>query len=325
MKKSFFNITRSRQKNRINGYYLSHLYQGQSFYARAFNYLCYRVFVLAAAFIFFLYFTGGEHILFVFITAVSVLIIYHLAARYITNKKLEYVKREVNESLAQEEFSVRVNSIEKESFVIFIEDLFTNIEEFSEVEITEHLESEGIDLLGKYQGELVAIQCHSLDGENAVESRSARELSKAMSRRKYNKGIIISTTGFRDDTSYFCNLIREKRKIILLGQKELIQMAKEAGKYPREEEIKNLLLKKIEHQARDFQAARERVFAKPRITPYFVYGTILLIFGFMIDLSPKYIYYLGAGGLYLLGIIGIVVALKNNKEVSNFGWQEKLF
>ncbi|KJS21287.1 MAG: hypothetical protein VR72_11065 [Clostridiaceae bacterium BRH_c20a] len=324
MKRTFLNITRSRQKNRIKGYYLSHLYQGQSFYGRAFNYLCYRVLVLAAAFIFFLYFTEGEHILFVFITAVSVLVIYHLAALYITNKKLEYVKREVGERLAQEEFSVRVNSMEKESFVIFIQDLLTNIGEFSQVEITEHLESEGIDLIAKYQGELVAIQCHSLAGENAVESRSARELSKAMSRRKYDKGIIISTTDFRDDTSYFCNLIREKRRIILLGQKELIQMAKDAGKYPREEEIKDLLLKKIEHQARTFQGARQRVFAKPRLMPYFLYGTVLLIFGLLIDLSPKYLYYFGAGGLYLLGVIGIVFTFKDNKGITNSGWQDKL-
>ncbi|NLT94759.1 MAG: restriction endonuclease [Clostridia bacterium] len=326
MNRSVLNILRADKKKRINSYYLGVIYNGQSAFLRAWNYLFYRMLVLVSSILFFLYFSEGQKLFSAFFAGVSVLLIYHFIAKYFYNKQFTQVKREVNLKLAEEEFWRRIKAMDKESFVQFVAEILNRLPFFSEIEITEHLENEGIDILCKYGDQLTAIQCQLLDGDNAVESRDARQLSKAMSRRKYSRGFIISTTDFRDDTKRFCNLIKEKRQIKLLGQKELIQMAIDAGKYPKEEEINDLILKKIERQNRVFQEAREKLFNKPRLKPYFLYGTFLLVLGlFLFDKGPKFLYLLGASGLYLLGITGFFLNLKNFKGRENGPWFDKLF
>jgi len=323
--RSLVNIFRNRKKNRIDAYYNSYLYSGQSQYVRLFNYFVVRVLVLMGAFLFFLYFTAGQKPLSAFWAALSVLVIYHFAANYQKDKRLTRVKDEVNAKIAEEEFWQRINAMDKEGFVLFIQEMLSGLPGFTQIESTEYLESEGIDLIGKYNNELLAFQCHLLDGEDAVESQKARALSKAMSRRGYCKGIIISTTDFRDDTKHFCKMVKDKRQIVLLARKDLVQMAKDAGKYPREEEIKDLILKKIEHHNRIFLESHAKLFAKPRLLPYFLYGTLLLGSGMLFNMGLKYLYYLGASGLYFLGITGLIVNLQHQKRQSRPGWQDKLF
>lgn len=322
MRKSVLNIIRKTRKSQIDTYYLNQFHRGQANYLRICNYLIYRLLVLVVSFLFFFYFTEGEKPLAAFGAGVSVLFIYHFVLKHLNEKRFEQVKNEVNKKIAEEEFWRRIKAMDKEGFVGFVKEILEKLPQFSEVEITEHSESEGIDLIAKYQNQLVAIQCQFLDDDNTVESKSARELSKAMSRRKYIQGIIFSTTDFRDDTKRFCSLIKDKRQIILLNAKEFVQMAIDADKYPGGEEIKDLILKKIEQEARAFRDAREKLFAKPQIIPYFIYGTLLLGCGMLFNLSIKYLYYLGALGLYYLGATGLLINQQNKKRQAYRGWQD---
>lgn len=326
VKKALLNIVRDKKKKRIKAYYLGVLFKGQSPFIRVLNYFSYRLLVLLGAFLFFLYFTEGQRPLSAFCAGVSVLVIYHLAESHLFNKKFSRLKQDVNFKIGEEEFWRRIKTMDKEGFIAFIQEILSRLPGFSELQITENLENEGIDILCKYGAEPIAIQCQLLDGDNAVESKDARELSRAMSRRKYVKGIIISTTDFRDDTKRFCSLIKEKRKIKLLGKKELIQMAIEAGKYPSEDEINDLILKKIEYQSRIFLEAREKLFIKPRLKPYFIYGTLLFCCGLLFfEQGFKFFYFLGAAALYMLGIIGFILNLNTFKGQVNSRWQDKLF
>src|SRR5690554_3741756 len=193
MKKSLLNTLRNNKKKQLNAYYLKVLYQGQSTFLRLLNYFIYRFLVFLGSFIFFFYFTQGQRLLAAFWAAVSVLIIYHYGTNYLFNKKLAQIKMDVNSNIGEEEFWRRIKAMDKEAFVLFIQEMLSRLPRFFQIEVTEHLENEGIDIICKYGDELVAVQCQLLDGDNTVESRAARELSKAMSRRNYSKGIIIST------------------------------------------------------------------------------------------------------------------------------------
>ncbi|MGI6227445.1 MAG: restriction endonuclease [Peptococcales bacterium] len=324
MKKSVLNIIRRTRKNQIDAYYQNQLYGGQAKYLRVFNYFFYRLLVLIGSVLFFFYFAGLEKPWSAFWAGVSVLIIYHFSVNYLKEKKLRELTLEINKKISEEEFWRRIKTMDKEGFIIFIRELLLKLPSFTQVKINEQYE-DGIDIFAKYHKEIVAIQCHPLDGDEMVESKSAREFSRGMSRSKIEKGIIISTTDFREDTKRFCNLIKDKRQIKLLGAKDVMQMAMDAGKFPQKDEITDLILKKIEHEARSFQETREKLFAKPQIVPYFFYGTLLLVGGLLFNFNAKYLYYIGAGGLYFLGIIGLVLNIQNKNRKTLWGWQDKLF
>ncbi|MDK2822492.1 MAG: hypothetical protein PWQ67_879 [Clostridia bacterium] len=317
MKKS-----RIKQK-RITLYYLNHLYCHQSYHSRILKYFIYRVLILLISFLVFFYFSEGRFLA-SFASSFSVLIIYHIIVKLIEQKRLQLTIEQVNEKLATEEFWKRIKSMEKDSFVFFVKEILSNLPGFSEIEITDHLESEGINIICKYKEELIAVQCHLLDDDNAVEARSARELSRAMSRRKYKKGIIISTTDFRNETKEFCNLIKDKREIKLLDKKFFVQMVKDAGKFLKEDEVNNLILRKIEHNERLWQEAREKLFDKPRILPYFLYGSVLLILSIIINSHIKYFYYTGALVLYMLGIIGVISTFNNKQKKIFTQWNDQI-
>jgi len=282
MQETIRKINKKIQMKKVENFYKNYLYQGRSYHSRFFNYFFTRFLIFIGAFLVFIYISEGERLYASLASGISVLIIYHLVTITLEGKRLENIKSEVNKRLAAEEFWKKIQALDKEGFILFIKEMLANLPGFYDVEVVNHLESEGINLICKYQGELVAVQCHLLDGENTVEPREARELSRAMSRRKYKKGIIISTTDFRDNTKAFCELIQEKRDIKLLGEHEFMQMAQEAGKFPIEDEVKNIILKKVEHKERIWLNAQKKIFARPRIMPYFIYGTIflLLLFGF---------------------------------------------
>jgi len=323
LKKSLLNLNKKFKEKRLNAYYLSHSGVSQSYNSRLINYFFTRFLVLISAFLIFIFVSEGKHVYASFIAGSSVLIIYHLIVKTIEQKKLDKIIKQVREKVATEDFWKKIQTLDKDAFVLFLKEILEKLPDFSDVEIADNLDSEGINLICKHKGEWSAIQCHLLDGDDAVEARNARELSRAMSKRKYKKGFIISTTDFRDNTKLFCNLIKEKRQINLLSKKELIEMAKDAGKFPSEEEVKNLILKKVEHRERVWQEAREKIFARPRIMSYFIYGTFLILLSMVINLRIlKYIYFICALVLYMFGIIGFIFSLKREQVASK--WQNKI-
>ncbi|MFZ7103689.1 MAG: restriction endonuclease [Peptococcaceae bacterium] len=311
MKKSVFNIYRSIKKSRVEDYYLKQLYKGQAAYTRWFNFFIYRILVLGGSFFTFLVFTGGNKVLISLFAGISVLGCYHFLAKRVEKIRLAQVIQKENAKLANEEFVKSLKAMDKESFVSFIFAVLAKLGDFTELTKTDYLESEGINFICKYQGELTLVQCHLLDGEDTVGSRYVRELSRAMSKRKYIRGLIISTTDFRDDARIFCDLIKDKRNIILWDCKELIRISREAGKYPQDADIKDLILKRMEHQERNWQDAQRRILGKTRITPYFIYAAVLVGASNFIHTGLKYIYYGGAAVLFALGTLGLITSLRS--------------
>ena len=322
VKKSLFSIAKQLQKNKINSFYLNCLYNGQTLPTRIFNFFLNRMLVFIISFLLFILFTEGERFYASFAAAFSVLLIYHFIMKYLEEIKLNQVIYKVNEKIGRENFFKKIKSMDHESFINFIKEILEELPGFADIQVTEYLEDEGINLLCQYRGELTAIQGHLLDGENMVEARRARQLSRAMSKRGYKKAIIISTTDFREDTKLFCDLIREKRQISLLGQEEFIQMAKDAGKFPNEAEIRNLILKKLEHKERVWHKNSKKIFAKPRITGYLVYGIFLLFIGFF-EGDFQHLYWLCALILFVFGLTGIFLNMTPKKSLAA-SWQDLL-
>ncbi|MFZ5943022.1 MAG: restriction endonuclease [Bacillota bacterium] len=325
MRNSMMNIRKKLQGDQVEAFYLNEMYKGQSVYARWLNTFLYRFLVFAVAFLLFLLSSNGTKIVISLVSAISVVVIYHYVAGRFKQKKLKKTKETVNQGLAGDIFWKKIRTMDRELYIDFIADLFTKLPGFSEVEKTDFLQSEGINIICRYKGELTAVQCHLLEGEDTVEARSVRELSRAMSIRKYTSGIVISTTDFRNDAKNFCSLIKDKREIILLGKNELVSMAKEGGKYSSDEEVKNLLIKRIEHRERLWQDAGNKIFSKPRVATYFIYGTVLLVLGTIINLNIKYLYYFSTVVLYSIGIFTIFHSYKT-RDLGNKlpSWQDKL-
>lgn len=314
MGKSIFNLHKNLQKDKIKKYYLGKLYQGQAAYTRWLNFFFYRLVVFLGAFFFFLLYSQGKMVLISFLSGISVLLIYHYLAQKIEKRQLANVIAEENAQLAYGEFRRRLKGLDKDGFTAFIGEILSSLPQFSQLERTEHLESEGVDFICKYQGELTLIQCHLLDGEEAVESRNARKLSRAMSKRKYSQGIIISTTDFRKDTEIFCDLVKEKRKIQLWNEKKLVEMVKASGNYPKEEEIKDLLLKHLEHQERKWPQTGEKILGKTRIIPNVFYGCFLIFLSNFTLPSFRYLYYGGAFLLFILSLVGFIMGKNKVKK-----------
>lgn len=306
-------------KNKLKKYYELMLNKKISPYSRIVNFYLKRILTFISTLVIMIIFQINVYVALYF--SFLILAFYHYSDKKIESKKLNNYISFLRDKISQEIFWKKIKSMDEEDFNIFIGDLLESLPQFSEIRET-YFNNQAVDFIVKFNESEIPIKSHLLDGENAVEAYSAREFSRYMSKHKYKKGIIISTTDFRENTKSYCELITEKRKINLLGKNDLYQMAIEAGKNPTKHEIDDAILKRIEYRERAFKNAQKKIFAKSNSSNYILAGTFLLLFSIFISGTTNYIYYLASLFLFVFAAVSFLLGIK--KEKNNYNWQDKI-
>lgn len=258
-----------------------------------------------------------DNIYLVIITSIIGLSSYYFIHKKIVKKQRKKKIIEIRNKISQEIFWRKVKGMDQYDFLSFIQGILEKLPEFSEIEKT----YQDIDFKAKFNNENIVINCHLLDGENAVEASAARSLSRFMNKNSYETGMIITTTDFRDSTKSFCEIIQKKRKIILLAREDLYKMARDAKSLPSDTEIDDTILKRMEYKKRAWKNAQTNLFSKTNLKNYILGGLFLLIFAYFVEGKISFLYYISSILLFSFGFISFWVKVKD--EDIDCTWQDK--
>ncbi|SMB92652.1 Restriction endonuclease [Desulfonispora thiosulfatigenes DSM 11270] len=303
-------------KKKLENYYYNSLKKKEAPYAKTIKTFFKHLFIFIILVSVLVYYV--DNILIVTLLSLGGFHFFYYSNKKIEKKKMNKFIKGLRNNISQEIFWKRIKGMDKDDFVVFIQSVLEGLPQFTEVTKS----GQEIDLEAKFNDENIVITCHLLDGENAVEAYSARELSRFMSKNNFDKGIIISSTDFRESTKTFCEIIKEKRKILLLARHDLLEMARDADKLPLNSEIDDAILKRIEYKERAWKHTQEKIFAKSNLSNYILGGFFLLIFGIFMEGKINLLYYVASFLLFSFGAISFWVGIK--KENIDYKWEDKI-
>lgn len=269
--------------------------------------------------VFFLIFLGINKVNLVFAGTISLFytVIFNKVLRTKEKDKIRIKTRDLKEKIEQDLFWKKIKSFDQYSFINYVKNVLDNLPSFSNVKVID----EGLYLEALFNNEIFVIKCFLNDGEDSVESYSVRNFSRLMNEKGYKKGIIISTTDFREDAKYFCQLISNQRKIFLFGKDKFLQMVKESNLYTSSQETMDAIIKRREYKERIWRNKR-KIFAKPNISKYLYSAIFLLMMTNFIPSQLNFFYYTCA--FILLFISFITYWLNNRRVIKEKSWREDL-
>ena len=181
---------------------------------------------------------------------ISALLIYFimLVNAYFSNKFKSKKIREINEELKKKKLIREFSDLNRKELVDFIKNM---LEEYYHSKIEKG--EEPLDLILEKDGDLFGIKCIRVSNmEDRIGTREVELFSREIKALNLSNGILITNTEFSDG-------LQAGNNIILIGFNNIIDILKEIGKYPSDEEIEDYIVDRfvdrrnsIKSQIKDF-------------------------------------------------------------------------
>lgn len=295
---------------RLKRYYYEKTGEGKTYLAMILDKVIFKIILFSFLIMFFYYIS--KSFWFSLIISIQIFILYNFVA-YKTNKlKYRKIIRTVNRQVVLRKFFKELLNYSPHDYIDYIVEI---LEKYG-VENIEKLERRDIDIICTLSGEKIGVKCFQYDNDYKVGVDIIRDFYIGLRKLHINKGVIITTSSFTQETIILSEKLKKHLHIQLVGIEEIIDIIDKAKIYPSDSEIKNIILNEISDNKIHFNTYKDVILSKNKILKYILLGVSMIIFG---NFTPYKLYYIVVGyiifGIALLSIIKLLNDLfKANEE-----------
>lgn len=303
------------KKYKLNSFYISRTKKKKALFARGMD----RVFLSVLTFIIlnllFIFKWNNLYIsiLLSFVFTACIYLILRIKEKNDIKKAKKITTEKIVEEIIYNDLINRSSEKFKEFFISLFKELGFNAEDDTKnedfyIEVYKNDSKIGINLL-QYSVDYSA-------NENII-----REFFIKLKKNNVNKGIIITTSNFNEETVNLANKLEKYKKIDLINIKDLICILKNTKLFPKEKEIESYILNKINIKTKTIREQIKDIISPDKWKKYLISGLSIWVFGQFTDF---YIYYaIISTILFSLGIASFIRKVicyfyRNKKEDSKY-------
>jgi len=284
---------------KLNSFFISKSNKKKTLFARIIDRLFTSIIIFVISYLIFIYKWNNIYIS-IFLSIIFSILIYSILKlkdkREIKNAKKITAKKIVEEMI----YNDILNKTPGEISTYFF-DLFTQLG-FS---INDNLSEEDFYLEAYNNNLKIGINILQYSSEYGVNEEALRKFFLKLNKNNLNKGIIITTSIFYEDTKKLAMKLKKYKDIELIDMKKLIAIIKDTKLYPNNKDIENYILNKIENDKRTVTYYIKNILLPNKWKKYLVSSFSIWIFGQFTDFYNYYIFI-----VLILFSLGIVCLLR---------------
>lgn len=166
----------------------------------------------------------------------------------------------------------------------------------------------GIDLIGRLDGNKIAIKLYQLDDKHKVLLKDLRSFFISIKRKNIKKGIIFTTSKYSNEVAHIVEEIKEEFLIELIDKENVLELYKNAKLCPSQKRIRKHILGELEDHKKENTKKRLGVVSSSRkIVTYTLTGLVIIFMG---KVTPYSRYYKIVGEiLFILAGLSAIIAI----------------
>ncbi|MDR5658016.1 restriction endonuclease [Serpentinicella sp. ANB-PHB4] len=293
---------------RFNAYYMQSKEDQRNQTAKVFDYVLVRFMVFLVIFTF--TYVEFNNVYTSGLTALVILTVIHFILIKHREKKLSKNKILKRKSLAGQKVYKELTNKTQEEAQDYIYNLLSTLH-FKNIKF-ESVQNKVIELNAALNGERVNILFYLYKADVDVELKEVREFFQNSVKNEVNKGVVITTSDFTQDTYNFLEQLHGKFKLILINKDMLLRVIDKCNLFPDEDEIDEIIENKISKKERKWSQYKNVMFSGQKVKGYFLLSIYLLILSRHIPYSTYY--KTVALTTLLLGLISLAAYMLKKKN-----------
>ncbi|EOD01343.1 restriction endonuclease [Caldisalinibacter kiritimatiensis] len=300
---------------KIKRYYIEENKKGKTYIAILLDAVLTRILITIIFFGYFLYMT--KDLFFSSVLTLQFFILFNLIIYKVNAIKLKKTIKHINEKLAKEKITKDLLNKTPYEFIDYIK---MTLEKCA-IDDMRIFHQNDIDILGKLNEHTVGIKCFQYTEDNYVDINDIREFFLGLKELDIEEGFVVTTSYFEESVKEFIPKLESHAKIHLIDINEFLKFMKKAELYPRENDIRQIILDKIAERRRKLIEYRKKFLSKGQTTKYILIAVILYLWGRITPYERYYkivAYVLFGLGIISLGKYFIELFTSGNQEENNY-------
>lgn len=300
---------------RFKNYYLNSKDDKRTNFAKIFDYFIWRIITFFMVFLF-LYLRINRLYASVTATSVIVIIIHSIAVRG-RNFKLKQMKKQKRRHIAGQRVYNEIMNKTADEMEKYLENLFSRIG-FNQISFLENAQRY-ILLKAGYRGYETIILFYMYRNDFEVELKEVREFFYTMLDNGVNKGILMTTSDFTNNSYDFVDKLNEKEEeltLILANKEQFLNIIEQNNLFPSEEEIDEIIESKVRRQTNRWNKYKTTALSKNNFKKYIVVSLYLVLTAWYTPYITYYIIVASAilGLAAITFIFNTIYSLEDDKE-----------
>lgn len=290
---------RIRRQIILNSYYTNRMKDGKSIHASLMDWI-FVILTIALFFVITIYNSTKKIILSLILAAtlisifITTLILWKGRTRY---RKI----RDINEDVANKQIIKEIARYGNRDFLIYIKDLLEKYYNTTFFQYNSH-----INFIGQVNGEIYGVKCFKNSFDIKVSLKDLEHYIEEMKNKKIQEGIVVTNSSFADE-------VKDETDYLLVDFDEIKKMLKETERFPKKEEIEQLIIDKY----RDGKGSiREKLsfYRKDKIYKFILLGIVLYLVSFFVSypIYYKIMAFLSVAFGIIIGIYNLVNYIGKN-------------
>lgn len=287
---------------RVKRYYTIRINNGMGYVARIIDKFIFRLFISIVLLVY-LYIKLSNLIISLLITIIFISA-YSIITYKIDQKKTNDSIKEINKQLIVEKVYSKLMSKSTDDYVDYIKDILDNYN----VGDMKKIIRKDLDLLGIVNYERVGIKCYQYSEDHKVDKNDMKNFFIEIRDKEIKKGIIITTSSFLEEArTFFDNM--ENIEVDFITIKDIIEKIKDTNLYPKQEDIKHMILKELDDNRLKVKNEGRKIISKDNTKSCIIVGIVIILFS---KITNYTLYYKVSGILLIsLGLVPIIKTLVN--------------
>lgn len=290
---------RIRRQIILNSYYTNRMKDGKSIHASLMDWI-FVILTIALFFVITIYNSTKKIILSLILAAtlisifITTLILWKGRTRY---RKI----RDINEDVANKQIIKEIARYGNRDFLIYIKDLLEKYYNTTFFQYNSH-----INFIGQVNGEIYGVKCFKNSFDIKVSLKDLEHYIEEMKNKKIQEGIVVTNSSFADE-------VKDETDYLLVDFDEIKKMLKETERFPKKEEIEQLIIDKY----RDGKGSiREKLsfYRKDKIYKFILLGIVLYLVSSFVSypIYYKIMAFLSVAFGIIIGIYNLVNYIGKN-------------
>ncbi|WP_130807267.1 restriction endonuclease [Senegalia massiliensis] len=279
---------------KLNSFFISESNKKKTLFARMIDRLFISIIIFIISYLIFIYKWNSIYIS-IFLSLTFSILIYSILnlknKREIKNAKKVTTKKIVEEMIYNDILNKTPGEIS-----IYFSDLFKQLGFYTNDKLSDDFYLEVFNDNLK-----IGINILQYSSEYGVNEEALRKFFIKLNKSNLNKGIIITTSSFYEDTKRLVMKLKKYKNIELVDIKKLISIIKGTKLYPNKKEIENYILNKIENNKKSVTYYIKNILSPNKWKKYLISSFSIWIFGQFTDFHNYYIFIVLV--LFSLGIV----------------------
>lgn len=284
---------------KLNSFFISKSNKKKTLFARMIDRLFISIIIFIISYVVFIYKWNNIYIS-AFLSLTFSILIYSILN--LKNKsEIKNAKKITTKKIVEEIIYNDILNKTPGEISIYFSDLFTELGFY----VNDNLNDDDF-YLEVYKNNLkIGINILQYSSEYGVNEETLRNFFIKINKSNLNKGIIITTSSFYEDTKKLVIKLKKYKNVELVDIKKLISIIKDTKLYPNKKEIESYILNKIENNKKSVTYYTKNILSPNKWKKYLISSFSIWIFGQFTDFYSYYIFI-----VLILFSLGIVCLLR---------------